>query len=49
MLVLAGHDEEKVKKIVARFLPFVEVPYRSWMEKLSDNLQKQFPLENIQK
>ena len=32
MLVLADHDEEKVKKIVSRFLPFVEVPYKSWME-----------------
>ncbi|MBI2020528.1 hypothetical protein HYS94_03855 [Candidatus Daviesbacteria bacterium] len=47
MLVLDGQDEEKVKKIVARFLPFVEVPYKSWMEKWSEGLQKHFPLENI--
>ncbi|MBI3103520.1 hypothetical protein HYZ05_01125 [Candidatus Daviesbacteria bacterium] len=47
MLVLADQDEEKVKKIVARFLPFVEVPYKSWMEKWSESLQKNFPLENI--
>ena len=47
MLVLSSHDEEKVKKIVARFLPFVEVPYKSWMEKWSEGLQKNFPLENI--
>lgn len=46
MLVLGGQNEEKVKKIVARFLPFVEVPYRSWMEKWSESLQKNFPLEN---
>mgnify|MGYP001611086108 FL=1 len=39
--------EEKVKKIVARFLPYVEVPYKSWMEKWSEGLQKNFPLENI--
>lgn len=39
-------DEEKIKKTVARFLPFVEVPYRSWMEKWSEYLQKHFPLEN---
>lgn len=38
--------EEKVKKIVARFLPFVEVPYKSWLEKWSEGLQKHFPLEN---
>ena len=47
MLVLGTEDEVKVKKIVARFLPFVEVPYKSWMEKWSESLQKHFPLENI--
>ncbi len=47
MLVLIPQDEEKVKKIVARFLPFVEVPYKSWMEKWSEGLQKNFPLENV--
>ena len=52
MLVLgpstsSGQDEERVKKVVARFLPFVEVPYKSWMEKWSEGLQKNFPLENI--
>ncbi len=47
MLVLPSQDEEKVKKIVARFLPFVEVPYKSWMEKWSEGLQKHFPLENV--
>lgn len=47
MLVLEGQDEEKIKKLVARFLPFVEVPYKSWMEKWTEGLQKNFPLENI--
>ena len=47
MLVLPHQDEEKVKKIVARFLPFVEVPYKTWMEKWSEGLQKNFPLENV--
>lgn len=47
MLVLGGQDEEKVKKMVARFLPYVEVPYKSWMEKWSEGLQKNFPLENV--
>ena len=49
MLVLGDQDEEKVKKIVARFLPYVEVPYKSWMEKWSEGLQKNFPLEKIQR
>ncbi len=47
MLVLPDTNEEKTKKIVARFLPFVEVPYKSWMEKWSEGLQKHFPLENV--
>lgn len=48
MLVLGSNeDEEKVKKIIAKFLPYVEVPYKSWMEKWSEGLQKNFPLENI--
>ena len=47
MLVLDGVEEEKVKKIVARFLPFHESPYKSWMEKWTEGLQKHFPLENI--
>lgn len=49
MLVLEGVDEEKVKKILSRFLPFFEKPYRSWMEKWSDSLQKNFPLEKVHK
>ncbi len=47
MLVLNSNDEEKVKKIVARFLPFIELPRKSWMEKWSEGLQKNFPLENV--
>lgn len=47
MLVLKAEDEEKIKKIVARFLPFHEKPYKSWMEKWSESLQKHFPLENV--
>ncbi len=49
MMVLEGVDEEKVKKILSRFLPYVEVPYKSWMEKWSESLQKNFPLENVHK
>ncbi len=47
MLVLGTENEEKVQKIVARFLPFHEKPFKSWMEKWSESLQKHFPLENI--
>ncbi|MBI2196116.1 hypothetical protein HYU45_00725 [Candidatus Daviesbacteria bacterium] len=47
MLVLGKEDEEKIKKTVARFLPFHEKPYKSWMEKWSESLQKHLPLENV--
>lgn len=47
MLVLEEVDVEIVKKIVSRFLPFHEIPYKSWLEKWSESLQKNFPLENI--
>lgn len=47
MLVVKEEDEEKIKKTVARFLPYVEVPYKSWLEKWSESLQKHFPLENV--
>lgn len=52
MLVLSPHDaagqvsEEKIKTTVGRFLPFHERPYKSWMEKWTESLQKNFPLEN---
>lgn len=47
MLVLEKVEEEKIKQIVSRFLPFHEIPFKSWMEKWSESLQKNFPLENI--
>ena len=47
MMVLEKTDEEKVKKIVSRFLPFHEKPFKSWMEKWSESLQRNFPLENV--
>lgn len=48
MLVLGDQDKDKdkVTKTVARFLPFHEIPYKSWLEKWSEGLQKHFPLEN---
>ena len=49
MLVLDGVNEEKIKKIMSRFLPFFEKPYKSLMEKWSESLQKNFPLENVHK
>ncbi len=46
MMVLNEGDSEKVKKTVAEFLPFHEIPPRSIVDKWSDYLQKHFPLES---
>lgn len=49
MLVLSSQNEEKVKNIVAKYLPFHEIPPRTLMDKWAEGLQKHFPLENPQK
>lgn len=49
MLVLADRDEENIKKLVGRFLPFHEIPRKTLMDKWSEGLQKHFPLENTHK
>ncbi|MBI2600509.1 hypothetical protein HYW42_01020 [Candidatus Daviesbacteria bacterium] len=48
MLVL-GQDvsEEEVKRIIARFLPYHEIPHKTLFDKWVEGLQKHFPLENI--
>ncbi|KKS69234.1 hypothetical protein A3A14_01645 [Candidatus Daviesbacteria bacterium RIFCSPLOWO2_01_FULL_43_38] len=46
MILLGPTSEEQVKKIVARFLPFQEIPPRTLMDKWAEGLQKHFPLEN---
>lgn len=40
-------DEENVKRVCARFLPFQEIAPQSFMEKWGAKLQKHFPLENM--
>lgn len=47
MVVIKPEDEELIKNICARFLPFHEIVPKSQMEKWSESLQKHFPLENI--
>ncbi len=49
ILVLANTDNEEIKKICARYLPFHEIVPKSLMEKWSESLQKHFPLENPHK
>lgn len=49
MLVLGSEDLEEIKKIAARFLPFLEKPQTSIWDKWAEGLQKHFPLENPHK
>lgn len=46
IIVLGSVDQEEVKRICARFLPFHEIAPKSTLEKWSETLQKHFPLEN---
>ncbi len=46
MVLLGSVSEDQVKKIIARFLPFQEIPPRTLMDKWAEGLQKHFPLEN---
>lgn len=46
MLVLKDIDQEEIKKTVARFLPFHEIPRTSFIDRWGEKLQKHFPLEN---
>jgi hypothetical protein len=46
MLVLGDIDEEEVKKTIARFLPFHEIPRTTTLDRWAEGLQKHFPLEN---
>jgi hypothetical protein len=50
MLVLSPEtDQEEIKRIVARYLPFHEIAPKSLMDKWAEGLQKHFPLENPHK
>lgn len=46
MLVLGGADEIQMTKIIARFLPYHEIPRTTIIDRWAEGLQKHFPLEN---
>lgn len=48
MLVLGEMNEEEVKRLIARFLPFHEIPAMTFIDKWAESLQRHFPLENPQ-
>lgn len=46
MLMIGDQNQEQVKKLVARYLPFYEIPPKTILDKWAESLQKHFPLEN---
>ncbi len=48
IIPLGSQPEEEVKSILARYLPFHEIPPESFIDHWAKILQKHFPLENPQ-
>lgn len=46
IVLLGSQNEEQMKKIVARYLPFHEIAPKSLLDNWAESLQKHFPLEN---
>lgn len=49
MLLVERKDQERVKNILAEYLPFIELPEKSIVEKLTDWFAKKFPITLKQK
>lgn len=45
IMLINKADEEKIREDLATYLPYIEVPEKSAVEKLSDWFSKKFPLE----
>lgn len=46
ILLINKEDQEKVRNVLAEYLPYIEVPEKSPVEKFSDWFAKKFPLES---
>lgn len=47
-IIIQKEDEEKVRETLAEYLPFIELPEKSLVERLSDWFAKKFPIQNVQ-
>ena len=45
LLLVLDNDQERVKKIVVKYLPFYEIPRTSLLDRWIEGLQKNFPLD----
>lgn len=46
LFILGPHDEDTVKKILAKYISFREIAPRSLLDGWAESIQKHFPLEN---
>ncbi len=44
-IIVKSEDKEKIRDVLAQYLPFVEIPEKSVVEKMSEWFAKKFPLE----
>lgn len=49
ILLIGEKDEVEVRKTVGRYLPYHEIPPKSWLDNWAEKLQKHFPLETPHK
>lgn len=49
MLVMGDEPQDELQRVTARYLPFHEIAPKSTLEKWSESLQKNFPLETPSK
>lgn len=45
VLLIDKADQDKIRNILAEYLPYIEVPEKSFVEKMSDWFSKKFPIE----
>jgi len=49
MIPLGNAPEDQIRRVLSRYIVFLEVPPKSTMDKWAESLQKHFPLENPHK
>ncbi len=45
IMIVNQNDKEKIKDVLAEYLPFIELPEKSTVDKMSDWFAKKFPIE----
>ena len=45
-IIVKAEDKEKIRDVLAQYLPFVEIPEKSVVEKMSEWFAKKFPIKS---